>query len=316
MRIFVTAAATLLIVAGLSAASFAEPNGSRAQGDNSGQVASNQDVLFHYVPNGECLDVLVRGTTLRHAPSAPPFASSTISFPANVVAGAVYAQLFWVILADAEVSPRETLNGNPLTRIACGPVTPSPCWAEAAAFAYRANVLGLIQSGVNTLDGFHDSGAFNVSPESEGATLVIAYRTSGIDKEIIVTCGNDPIGAAIGQADLALPVASPDGLGAELYLIGADGQSPPPTWGDEAYWNGVALDSGDAWQGLDPGAGVGMWDSMEFGVFTAAPNTASTQSQGDCLNWVSTVLAVKARGCETVPVEPKTWGGMKEIYRR
>ena len=54
---------------------------------------------------------------------------------------------------------------------------------------------------------------------------------------------------------------------------------------------------------------------MEFGVFTAAANTAATTSFGDCLNWVSTLLKVKSGGCETVPVEPKTWGSVKDIYR-
>jgi hypothetical protein len=127
--------------------------------------------------------------------------------------------------------------------------------------------------------------------------------------------GNDPVGAGVGTATVTLPVVTAAGTGAELYFIGADGQSPPPTWGDEAYWNSGALDNGDAWQGLDPGAGTGEWDSMEFGVTVGGANQAATTSFGDCLNWVATVLRVKSGGCVRVGVEPQTWGNVKGLYR-
>ena len=315
MRTLGTAVLTLAGFVAWSAAAVAAPDGSHQAGGPSTQEVSNQTLLFHYIPSGECLDGFVAGTTLRHSPTAPPFASSAIQVPANVAASPVFAQLFWVVLADTEQPPTETMNGVPLARIPVGPVTPSPCWAEGFAFAYRADVMGILQSGANTLTGFPDSGAFNVSPESEGATLVVAYHSAGVDKEIIVMAGNDAIGSVVGNATVTLPVATAAGTGAELYFIGADGQSPPPTWGDEAYWNGGALDNGDAWQGLDPGAGVGMWDSMEFGVTVGGLNQAATTSAGDCLNWVATVLKVKSGGCVRVGVEPQTWGGVKHLFR-
>ena len=316
-------ATTSLAVAGLlatAAIATAAPNGrSDGSAGPSVQDASNQTVIFHYVPTAaggnECLDAWTGGCKLRHAPPAPAFASGSISVPGIVASGATFAQLYWVVLADTQLPPTETLNGVLLTRIPIG-VTPSPCWAELSAFAYRADVTGLLVPGVNTLTGFPDSGAFNVSPESEGATLVVVHHANAVDKEIIVTAGNDLIALGIGvtTATLPLPVASADGIGAELALIGGDGQAAE----DECYWNGVALDGGDAWLGIDPGPGVGYWDTLEFGVFTAAPNTVSSSTLPalfDCVNWVGTVLKVKNGGCTTVPVTPESWGKVKDLYR-
>jgi hypothetical protein len=315
MRTFGRAVLFVLGVCAWSAAAVAAPDGSHQASGPAIQSVSTQEVLFHYVPSGECLDGFVAGTTLRHAAPAPPFSAGNIQVPAAVASSPVYAQLFWVILADTEQPPTEMLNGVPLARIPLGPVTPSPCWAEGHAFAYRADVLGIIRAGANTLTGFPDSGTFNVSPESEGASLVVAYHSAGVDKEIIVMGGNDAVPVVTGTATVSLPVVTAAGTGAELYFIGADGQSPPPAFADEAYWNSGALDNGDAWQGLDPGAGTGEWDTMEFGVTVGAPNEAATTSFGDCLNWVATVLKVKSGGCVRVGVEPQSWGNVKGLYR-
>ena len=54
---------------------------------------------------------------------------------------------------------------------------------------------------------------------------------------------------------------------------------------------------------------------MEFGVTVGAPNQAATTGNGDCINWVATVLKVKSGACVRVGVEPRTWGGMKDLYR-
>jgi hypothetical protein len=314
MRIFATTLLALLCLLGIAAA---EPNG-RAQGPGGPviQDPSNQTVIFHYTPAGECLDAFVAGVKLRHAPPAPPSASGTIAVPGWIVSSAVFAKLYWVILSSVTPPPTETLNGFPLARVPIGPVTPSPCWAETSAYAFMADVGALLVPGVNVLDGFPDSGAFNVSPETEGASLVIVHPTGAVDKEIIVTAGNDLIASGIGvlTATLPLPVASVDGVGAELHLIGGDGQVAE----DEVYWNGTPLDGGDAWLGIDPGPGVGYWDTLEFGVTTGAPNTVSSSTLPptlDCVNWVGTVLKVKSGGCDRVPVEQKNWGDVKRNYR-
>lgn len=322
MRNIATTFLALTCLLGTVALATAEPNGKAAGSDigPSTQSLSNQAVIFHYVPGsaagGLCLDAYVAGCKLRHAPPAPPFASGSIQVPGIAAAGAVFAQLYWVILGDVPPPPTETLNGVPLVRIPIGPVTASPCWAETNAFAYRANVLGILVPGANVLGGFPDSGVFNVGFETEGASLVVVHHTGGVDKEIIVTAGNDllNIGPGVVTASLALPVVSPDGLGAELHLIGGDGQ----TASDDVSWNGVPLGGLDAWLGIDPGPGVGYWDTLEYGVFTAAPNlveSSTTAPTLDCINWVGTVFRVKSGGCETVPVEPKAWGEMKRLYR-
>jgi hypothetical protein len=321
MRKLATVMLGLLCLGFLASLASAAPNGtgSSASPGPSIQSPSNQAVIFHYVPaaagGGECLDAFAAGCKLRHAPPAPPFASGSISVPGIVASGAVFAQLYWVVLADTPPPATEMLNGVPLVRIPIGPVTASPCWGEIYAFAYRADVLGIVVAGVNTLTGFPDTGVFSIGPESEGASLVVVHHTNGVDKEIIVTAGNDLLEniAGVPSAELPLPVVSPPGLGAELVFIGGDGQSAP----DEVAWNGVSLAGTDAWLGIDPGPGVGYWDTMEFGVFVGPPNTASSFIPAgfwDCINWVGTVLKVKSHGCETVPVEPRRWGDVKNMY--
>jgi len=319
MRNIATTVLALFCLLGTVALATAAPNGMGGSDGPSIASPSSQTVIFHYVPGAvgnrfQCLDAWAAGCKLRHAPPAPPFASGSITVPGIVATGAVFAQLYWVVLADVEQLPTETFNGSALVREPLG-VTASPCWAEANAYAYRADVSGLLVPGLNTLGGFPDSGLFNVAPETEGASLVVVHTTNGVDKEIIVTAGNDLVElGGVNPADLILPVVEPDGTGAELTFIVGDGQSA----GDEAYWNGAALDAGDAFLGIDPGPGVGYWDTVEFGVFTAGPNTASVGSNAplfDCLNWVGTLLKVKSGGCETVPAEPRTWGGVKELFR-
>ncbi|TPW11440.1 MAG: hypothetical protein FD129_1658, partial [bacterium] len=129
-----------------------------------------------------------------------------------------FAQIFWVTLDD---NPPPTgsiaVNGNPVTAIAIGPVTVSPCWAEAGAFAFRADVSAFLVPGVNSLTGFPDSGNRNIAPSTEGVSLVVAYRSPVVDKEIYITAGNDDLGNLTQRVDLGLP--GTPGFGAELTLI-------------------------------------------------------------------------------------------------
>jgi hypothetical protein len=146
MRNLATTTLAVLGLLGSVAVASAAPSGtSTGSTGPSVQDASNQTVIFHYVPSSaaghECLDAWTGGCKLRHA-GAPPTASGTISVPGIVASGATFAQLYWVILSNTPPPNTEMLNGVVLTRIAIGPVTPSPCWAETNAFAYRANVAG------------------------------------------------------------------------------------------------------------------------------------------------------------------------------
>lgn len=307
MKRFAITSMALLVALALASVAFAEPRGTY-EGPPGPQtsVASNQVELYHYVPSGECYDAWSGGVKLRNAGSP---AGGTITVPALVAAGQANAQLIWVILDDVVPPATETFNGTPLVRIPIGPVTASPCWPQTSAFAYRADVTGLVVPGVNTLAGFPDSGVPTVGPNTEGATLVVLHSTNGVDKEIVLTVGNDLL--ILSTASLPFAVGSPVGTGAELVFIGADGQPAP----DEVYWNGASLAGPDAWLGIDQGPGIGYWDTMEFGVTVAAANLAESTSFGDCINWVSTLLKVKSGGCQTVGVQDETWSGVKRIFR-
>jgi hypothetical protein len=279
-------------------------------------VPSNQEVIYHAFP-GACLDCFTGGVKLRNAPPSPPSAEGTITVPATAAANAVFAHLFWVILDDVTPPATETFNGVSLERESCGPVTGDPCWPTLFAYAYHADVLGLLVAGDNTVS-LPDAGPpIGGAPNAEGATLVVVYSTSTADKEIIITCGNDLFEASGFAVDLALPVATAPGIGAELTFIVGDGQE---IFDDEAYWNGTALDEGNAFQGLDPGPGTtdgggGYWDTLQFTVFTGPPSTAGIVTGSDCLNWISTVFCTKTGPCRATPTEPSTWGRIKSQYK-
>jgi hypothetical protein len=307
MKRFAMTTMALLATLALVAVAFAEPHGisEKSEGPSS-SVLSNQVELYHYIPSGECYDAWTGGVKLRNAGSP---AGGTITVPALVAVGQANAQLIWVVLDDVTPPATETFNGNALVRIPIGPVTGSPCWPQANAYAFRADVTGLVVPGVNTLAGFPDSGIISSGSNTEGATLVVAHSTNGVDKELILTVGNDLMitsGASLPLAPVGVP-----GTGAELVFIGADGQLA----GDTVFWNGVSLAGPDAWLGIDQGPGVGYWDTMEFGVTIGGPNLAESFCAPDCINWVATLLKVKSGGCQTVGVEEKPWGDVKKLFR-
>jgi len=303
-------ASSLLVLSLLVLSPVARAQDGASAPSGGSNAPSNQTLLYHSQP-GTCRDCFAAGITLR-ASGTPggPGASGVINVPANVAANAVFAQLFWGILDDQVPPNTETFNGTVLARIPSGPVTVSPCWPIANAYAYRADVLPLLQAGANTLSLFPDSGSPSIAPSTEGASLVVVFNTQTIDKEIFVFNGNDPVGAALLSSTLNFPPIGPVGIGADLTFIVADGQLA----GDEAYWNGIALDNGDAFLGLDPGPGIGFWDTSMYGVGIDAANSTTVESQGDCLNWIATVLCTKRGGC-VVPTEPSTWGKIKNMYR-
>lgn len=307
MKRFAIITMALLVSLSLATAAFASPSGfvEKSEGVTS-SVLSNQVELYHYIPSGECYDAWTGGVKLRNAGSP---ASGTITVPALVAVGQANAQLIWVVLDDTVPPATETFNGSALVRIPIGPVTGSPCWPQASAFAYRADVTGLVVPGVNTLTGFPDTGVISAGSNTEGATLVVAHSTNGVDKELILTVGNDLLISS--TATLPLAPVGPPGTGAELVFIGGDGQLA----GDVVRWNGVSLAGPDAWLGIDQGPGVGYWDTMEFGVTIGGANTAESTGSPDCINWVATLLKVKSGGCQTVGVEESTWGGVKKLFR-
>ncbi|MDZ4805636.1 MAG: hypothetical protein SGI90_12315 [Candidatus Eisenbacteria bacterium] len=309
---------SILGLVGLAAiASLAGASGTRVVNDPSINVLepSNQEVIYRSV--GGCNDCWASGITLREAGNADGLAGGTIAVPPQVASNVVFAQIFWVTL-DNVFPPTGsiTVNGNAVTAIPIGPVTGSPCWVPANAYAFRADVSGFLVPGVNSLTGFPDSGNRNVSPSTEGVSLVIAFRSPTVDKEIIILAGNDDLGFFTQQVDLSIPVTSAAGFGAELTMIVADGQSNgsdgAPNATDAVAWNGTPISAPNAFLGLDSGPGVGFWDTEEFGVATGGANTVSLSIGSDCLNWVGTVLCVKRGGC-VVPVAPSTWSKIKSL---
>lgn len=296
-------------------------------------AASSQTVRVRFASQGSfCVRVAVAGVSTRNAPSAGHGTTGgAIQLPADVAVGSIqWAGLYWTILADEPPNNAVNLNGELVTPVAL-PVGPSPCWKEISTYAYFADVTGLATPGTNIVAGLDDSGELGVAPESEGASLVVVYASEDNEaREIIVMDGNDVVTTCGAQFDNAIPVTSPAGLSANLYLIGADGQTGPeyPFADDNQLWNGAALGDGDDFDASDPASpgaasGVG-WDSdaqpSGWAVVTGGGNTASVNTLctigGDCVAWIATVLEVRVRPCgSSNATDPTTWGRVKSLFR-
>lgn len=323
--------ALALLVAPASA--FADRGGTTAgSGDGTSRPAtlSNQKVRIHIASQEHCLRVVAAGVRTRN--SASPTTGGVIVLPAGPTAGSiVWAGLYWDILSNGPPPNAVTLNGAAVVPVPL-PVTASPCWAEFYAFPYFADVTALVVPGANVVAGLDDSGAQNVSPESEGASLVVIYKSdTSTSCEIIVTDGND-LTTTFGEVyDNPLPVTCPPGLPGNLYFIGGDGQGPAFGFADDQRWNGAALGDGDDFDGSDPAtAGVlpdFAWDTDLYGVPVVPPFVASLTTPpvvvppfvtDDCINWIATVLEVGPHNdpnCRPVPTSRTTWGRMKGSYR-
>ncbi|MDM7916496.1 MAG: hypothetical protein QUU85_14725 [Candidatus Eisenbacteria bacterium] len=291
---------------------------------------SGQTVRTHlYGTPGNCLRVVTAGVQTRNADPAPPTAGGSIVLPAGPEAGnVVWAGLYWEILGSTAPVNAVTLNGSAVTPVAL-PVTASPCWPEANAYPFFADVTGLVVAGVNVVAGLDDSGTLAVGPESEGASLVVVYQgdqTSGSACEIIVTDGNDLTRLSGQSYENLLPVSCGDDVAATLTFLGADGQTGIHGFApDDQLWNHVVLSgSQDDWNASDPdapGAEAELgWDTDSWAVTTGGSNVAAIDipllgGPGDCVNWIATVLEVGVGECLPTPTRSSTWGEIKAIYR-
>ncbi|HYM81661.1 MAG TPA: hypothetical protein VEY91_09665 [Candidatus Limnocylindria bacterium] len=277
-----------------------------------GPDPSNQTVRVRFQDDSRCLRLVAAGVNTKNASS--PTTGGVITLP-PVLGPIVWAGLYWVTLADGAHPNVVTLNGTAVTPVAL-PVTFSPCRTPIFANAYFALVTPLVIPGPNVVAGLDDSGTLNVSPETEGASLVVVYEsaTSGAC-EIIVMDGNDLL-SLVGQEIInAVPVTCATPAPGTLYFVGGDGQPFP----DDQRWNGVVLGDGDDFDDSDPetvGAGNG-WDTDGWAVIVG-PNVASISNPataGDCIDWVVTALEVNVQNCQTTPNRKSTWGTLKTLYR-
>lgn len=318
MYSIVTGAALLLTSATASA--------DRGQPDigKSAQSPGGQQLRFHFADDGRCLRVVSAGVRTRNAVvPGTALASGTITLPPGPTATNIrWAGLYWVILGGAAPVNAVQLNGSAVLPVAL-PVTASPCWGESSAFAYYANVTTLVVPGANLVSGLDDSGLLGLGPESEGASLVVVYEsdTSGAC-EIVVLDGNDLLNTCGQQIDNLVPAICPPGLPATIHFIGADGQNLNNA-DDNQLWNGVPVGDNDDFDASDPpapGAAANIsWDTDKWGVVSGPPSIASVNTlctgNGDCVDWVATVLEVGVRECKPVGVQQSSWDRVKRLYR-
>lgn len=319
--------AALLALSLPIATAFADNGGATRDDGVATRTPGTQLERIHFVSEGErCFRVVTAGVRTRHAVGAVGgTAGGTIILPPGPAAGnIIWAGLYWVILGGAPPINAVTLNGFAVAPAPL-PVTASPCWAHPSAFAYFADVTPFVVAGANVVAGLDDSGAFNVSPESEGASLVVIYNDPYTTAcEVIVLDGNDLLSMAGQVIDNALPSFCPPGLPARLHFIGGDGQTMPTyPFTDNQLWNGLPLGDGDDFDASDPpapGATPDLaWDTDTYLVPAAPPYVASIDSgagpSSDCINWIVTVLEVGEFPCQATPTQSKSWGQIKSLFK-
>lgn len=299
----------------------AAPPGTTAPGvvnPDAPQAAGSHEVRRHFLGGDDCLRAAAAGVAFRNA--GTPITGGTITLPPGPALGnIVWAGLYWSTLGNTPPPNAVTVNGIPVTPVGLG-VTASPCWPESYAFAYFADVTGMVDAGPNLVSGFDDSGIAGAAWESEGASLVAVFRDpTSTACEIIVMDGNILFtGTSVA---VPVPVSCGPGVPASLWFIGGDGQAAP----DAQSWNGVPLGDGDDFDNSDPqtpGAFTVGWDTDRWGVLTGGANVASVDfvpaTSEDCINWLATVIEVGVRAanqCQPTDTRKSSWGSVKIRYR-
>jgi hypothetical protein len=325
-----TLAIALLYSTLVASTVLARENGGGTRSDGAGTRSpgtQTERIHLYGYEGSHCIRVVSAGVRTRHNITPGAFgASGTITLPPGPAAGnVVWAGLYWDILADTPPINAVTLNGVPVVPVPL-PLSASPCWLETTAFPYVADVTGMVVAGANFVAGLDDSGAFNVSPESEGASLVVIYEDpTSTACEIIVLDGNDLLSTSGQVIDNVLPVSCPPGMPALLTFIGGDGQTAPSyDFTDNQLWNGFPLGDGDDFDASDPPAPLATpdlaWDTDTWGVAAVPPyiaslNTGTETPTYDCINWIATVLEVGVQNCQPTPTESRSWGQLKSLFR-
>lgn len=255
-----------------------------------GPIVSIRDLRGDYVAAGCAL----RGTG----------GSGTITI-AGIPAGSTLkeALLYWTIL-DVAPSPRAAAltfdNARVAVALAGTPIGTSaaPCGSPAPlAFAFRADVTPWVSgNGTYSIANALDGGLQSAIPAAEGASLVVVYSNRSLPNRDIVlfegaTAANSP--GAQAATTLSLFNATAPVTGASICFVVGGGQVGLT---DAAVVNGFAF-SRDPFDGGDPVAGIGFWDTDRFDVAAVVPAGATSigsavQAGTDCLLSVATALSI------------------------
>ena len=255
------------------------------------QTSNQMSESFHQRLFG---DVTSAGVGLRG------YGQGTISLSGIPVNGQVQrAFLYWATLGSSALFTNPQLNGNTVSGQLIG-TSGDTCWGVPANYVYRAEVTYLVGgNGDYAISGLPSNLAGG--NDSQGASLVVIYRMSGLFRTVIVNDGAVTLDLVASTfTDLMGPFTAdqPDAQVHITYLIG-DGQSQ---WDDGS----ISFEGQNIAEGVFNGVDGDFWATLRFdvsGLITEPDattiisndplgNTHSPDSP-DCILWAATILSLE-----------------------
>jgi hypothetical protein len=206
------------------------------------------------------------------------------------------AFLYWATLGSSGEFTNPQLNGNTVNGQRIG-TSGDTCWGVSANYVYRADVTDLVTAnGDYTISGLPSNLADG--NDSQGASLVVIYRISGLFRTVIINDGAvtlDLVTSTFMDTIGPFTADQPEAQVHITYLIG-DGQS---------QWDSGSLsfEGQNIAEGVFTGVDGDYWGTLRFdvsGLITEpdATTTINNDPPGntntpDCLLWAASILAVE-----------------------
>ncbi len=231
---------------------------------------------------------------------------SGVGLPSD--ADVVAAYLYWETLVDANTSgAAATIRGKQITGTPIASVT-VPRWAGfTQAIVYRADVFAYLTFDTNTFKAapagdyavtFPDSHSLTTAPSTEGATLVLVYRS--LDpavpyRSVVIYDGGQTLARSGDNLNVDIRgfyQASSTNPQAKITHIVGDGQlADATTNSDQLLFNGALLGN-DVFKGA---LGT-FWDNPTFDVgYLVTPNASQVNTSSpfvsDALTWAAVVFS-------------------------
>jgi hypothetical protein len=206
------------------------------------------------------------------------------------------AYLYWATIGNSGSYTQPAINGAVVNGQVIG-VSADTCWGAMRNFVYRAEVTPHVRSnGLYTISGLPSN--LNIGNDSQGASLVVLYRLSGLRRTVIINDGAVTLDLVINSYTDTIGDFFADQPMAEAhitYLVG-DGQE---RWSTGAVmFEGTSI-ANNVFTGVDGD----YWGTLTFDITGRVTEPSSTTTinnlnpldpdSPDCLVWAATIFSVE-----------------------
>jgi hypothetical protein len=213
-----------------------------------------------------------------------------------VGASVLEAYLYWATIGNSGSYTQPAINGTVVNGQLIG-VSADTCWGAMRNFVYRAEVTPHVRSnGLYTISGLPSN--LNIGNDSQGASLVVLYRLSGLRRTVIINDGAVTLDLVVNSYTDTIGDFFADQPMAEAhitYLVG-DGQE---RWSTGAVlFEGTSI-ANNVFTGVDGD----YWGTLTFDITGRVTEPSSTSTinntnpldpdSPDCLLWAATVFSVE-----------------------